>query len=103
MYFARVILAVLIAVSVATVPTTGGAASLPAPAAMSMANQTDMPCCPSPDDGKGTACAFKCLSFVAALFPAPTCLARITDGLPSFFADVILQGHAIPPTHPPPI
>ena len=103
MYFARMILAILIAISVATVPTSGGAVISAAPTAMSMANQTDMPCCPSPDDGKGIACAFKCLNFVAAPFPAPVSLAQITDGLPSLLADVALQGHIIPPTHPPPI
>jgi len=97
------ILAVLIAVSVATVPTTGSVVISAASAAISMANQTDMPCCPSPDDGKGTACAFKCLNFVAALFPARVGLAQITDGLPSFLAEVTLQGYVIPPTHPPPI
>jgi len=103
MYIARVLLAVLIAVSIAAMPTTGGAAISAAPSEMSMANQADMPCCPSPDDGKSIACAFKCLNFVAALFPAPVSLAQITDGLPSVLADVTLQGHVIPPAHPPPI
>ena len=104
MYLARTILAVLIAISVATVPTTGGVAISAASTEMSMTNQADMPCCPSPpDEGKGTACAFKCLNFVAALFPAPVSLAHITDGFPSLLADVTLQGHVIPPAHPPPI
>jgi hypothetical protein len=103
MYFARVILAVLITVSVAAVPTTGSTAISAAPTEMSMANQADMPCCPAPDDGKNLACAFKCLNFVAAMFPAPVTLAQIADGLPSALADVTLQGHVISPTHPPPI
>jgi hypothetical protein len=103
MYFARVILAALIAVSVATVPTTGSAGISVAPTAMSMANQTDMPCCPSPDDRKDIACAFKCLNFVAALFPVPVGIEQVTDALPSLLGDVTLQGHVTPPTHPPPI
>src|SRR5215813_8599050 len=98
MYFARVILAVLVAVSVAAVPTTGSAAISAAPTAMSMANQTDMPCCPAPDDDKGLACAFKCLNLVVAMFPAPVTLAKIADGLPSVLADVILRGQVISPT-----
>ena len=98
------ILAVLIAVSVAALPTTGGGVVLSvAPAAISMTNQADMPCCPSPDDGKGIACAYKCLNFVAALFPAPFGLVQITDDLPQLLAEVTLQGRIIPPTHPPPI
>src|SRR5262249_46096365 len=103
MYFARVILAALISVSVATVPATGSAGVSAAPTAMSIGNQTDMPCCPVPDDGKGIACAFKCLNFVAALFPAPVSLAQITDCLPPFLVEATLQARAIPPAHPPPI
>ena len=74
------------------------------PAEMSMADQADMPCCPPPDDGKvSPACAFKCLNFVAALFPATIALSHIVDGPPQSFSDGILYGYISPPTHPPPI
>ena len=69
MSFARTILAALIAISVAMVPATGGAAISTKPVEMSMADQADMPCCP-PDDCKGSiACALKCFNFVATMFP----------------------------------
>ena len=96
-------MAVLIAVSVAIGPTTAGAAVSVAPAEMSMSNQGDMPCCPTSDDGKGVACVFKCLNFVAAMFPPTISLTQIANGLPSSLADVTLQGHIVPPSHPPPI
>jgi len=103
MALVRTVLAVLIAIGIATVPANSGPVVSITPAGMSTADRADMPCCPPPDDGKGTACAFKCLNFVAALFPAPVSLAQITDCLPQFLAEVILQGQVIPPTHPPPI
>jgi len=104
MTFVRTILAALIAISVAMVPATSGAAISTKPVEMSMANQADMPCCPAPDDDKSSvACAFKCLSFVAAMFPAPVALSLIADApLPSFWVGA-LHGHVSPPTHPPPI
>jgi hypothetical protein len=103
MAFARTILAALIAISVAMVPTTGGAAISAKPVEMSMADQADMQCCP-PDDCKGSiACAFKCFNFVAAMFPAANPLPHIVDGPPQSFADSTLHGHISPPTHPPPI
>jgi hypothetical protein len=104
MAFVRTIFAALIAISVAMVPATGGAAISVKPVEMSMADQADMPCCPTPDVGKGSvACAFKCLNFVAALFPPPVVLLHVPQGLPPSFADVTLHGHVSPPTHPPPI
>jgi hypothetical protein len=104
MAFARRIFAALIAVSLAVAPATGGAAISTKPVGMSMADQADMPCCPPPDDGKGSvACAFKCLNFVAALFPAAVVPSQIAQRLEPSFADVTLHGHVNPPTHPPPI
>jgi hypothetical protein len=99
----RTILTVLIAVSVALVPATGGAAISTKPVEMSMADQADMPCCP-PDDCKGSlTCAFKCFNFVAMAFPIPVALSHMTDvPRPSFVNDT-LHGHTSPPTHPPPI
>jgi hypothetical protein len=104
MAFARTILAALIAISVAMVPATGGAVISAKPVEMAMADQADMPCCPPPDDGKASvACAFKCLNFVAASFPAALVLSHTADRLPQSFADVTLHGYVSPPTHPPPI
>jgi hypothetical protein len=63
-----------------------------------------MPCCPPSDDGKSSvACAFKCLNFVATMFPAPIVLSHIAGGPPPFFEDGALQSFVSPPTHPPPI
>src|SRR6185437_9763919 len=100
---ARMIFAVLIAISVAMVPVTGGAAISTKPAEMSTAANADMPCC-APDDCKGSiACALKCFNFVATLFPAAVVLPPVVDESPQFFADGTLRGFVSPPTHPPPI
>jgi hypothetical protein len=99
----RTVLAGLIAISIAMVPATGGAAIPTKPVEMSMADQTDVPCC-VPDDCKGsTACAFKCFNFVAVTFPAPIALSHFVDEPPPSFAGGTLHGFVSPPTHPPPI
>jgi len=104
MTFVRTILAALIAISVAMVPATSGAAISTKPVEMSMANQADMPCCPEPDDDKSSvACTFKCLSFVATMFPAPLALSLIADAPPPSLWVGALHGHVSPPAHPPPI
>ena len=103
MAFARAILAALIAISVATVPATGGDVMSAKPVEMSMTDQADMPCCPPVDDKASVTCAFKCLNFVAAMFPATIPLSHIIDGPPQSFSDGTLYGHVTPPTHPPPI
>jgi hypothetical protein len=104
MAFARAILAALIAISVATIPATGGAVMSAKPVEMSMTDQADMPCCPPADDANtSVACAFKCLNFIAAMFPAAIPLSHVFDGLPQSFSDGTLYGYVTPPTHPPPI
>jgi hypothetical protein len=104
MAFARTIFAALIAISLAMVPAYAGAAISTKPVEMSMSDQTDMPCCPPPDDGKGSiACAAKCLNFVATMFPPPVVLSHFADGPPPSFEDGALHGFVSPPTHPPPI
>ena len=105
MSVARTILAVLIAIAVAMGPAaSGGASVFVTSAGMSMADQTDMPCCPPSDDCKGSvACAFKCLNFVAVTFPAAVALATIADAMPSVSTGENLHGYLSPPTHPPPI
>jgi len=104
MLVARTILAVLIAISIAVVPTTGGAVCSAEPAEMSMGNQADMPCCPTPDDSKGfVPCAFKCLNFVAAMFPTPVVLSPVIEVSPQSIRVGALYGHVSPPAHPPPI
>jgi hypothetical protein len=104
MRFARTILAALIGMSIALIPVTGGSSAVTKPIAMSMANQTHMPCCPQADEGNGSVtCAFKCLDFPAVMFPTAVALTHVSDSLPSFVVDIVLHGHVSPPTHPPPI
>jgi hypothetical protein len=104
MAFARTILAALIAISIALLPAAGGAAVSTKPVEMSITNQTDMPCCPPPDEGNGSvACAFKCCNFMAIMFPTPVALSPIAETLPAAFFEGTLRGHISPPTHPPPI
>jgi hypothetical protein len=105
MLVARTILAVLIAISIAVVPATGGMVRSAKPVEMSMANLADMPCCPAPGDSKGSlACGFNCcLNFVVAMFPPTIVLAHIADGVTATPVDAELRGHVSPPAHPPPI
>jgi hypothetical protein len=85
------------------VPAIGGAAISIKPVEMSMADQSDMPCCP-PDDCKGSiSCAFKCFNFVALMFPVVNPLAYVVDQPPQIFVGGTLDGFVSPPTHPPPI
>jgi hypothetical protein len=71
---------------------------------MSMGDQVDMPCCPPADEGKASvACVFKCLNFVATVFPPATILSHVANQLPSSFGDATLHGHVSRPIHPPPI
>ena len=101
---ARTLLAVLIAISVVFAPVTGGAGVSITPVNVAMPNNADMPCCPSPDDRNGSvACAFKCLNFVATIFPLTVALPYIAEGLQPAATDGALHGHVSPPTHPPPI
>jgi hypothetical protein len=104
MAFARTIFAALIAISLAMLPANAGAAISTKPVEKSMSDQTDMPCCPPPDDRKGSiACAAKCLNFVATMFPPPVVLSHFADGPPPSFEDGALHGFVSPPTHLPPI
>jgi hypothetical protein len=103
MAFARTILAALIAISIALLPATGGAAASK-PVKMSITNQTDMPCCPPPDDGNGSvACAFKCCNFIAIMFPTALALSPAAKAPLASFTEGTLRGHISSPTHPPPI
>lgn len=104
MAVARTILAALIALSIALLPATGGASASTKPIEISITNQTDMPCCPPPDQGNGSVpCAFKCCNFVAVMFPAPITVLPIVDGPLASFAEGTLRGHISSPAHPPPI
>src|SRR6202043_2332222 len=61
----RTILAVLIAISVVILPAAGEPIVSTPPAAVAMADQADMPCCPccdTQDHLKATACVLKCLT-----------------------------------------
>jgi len=98
----RSIFVIGIALSVAMVPATGGAAVSAAPIEMSMPDHADMPRCP-PNDCKGSiACALKCFNFVGAVFLAVVTLPYLVDAAPPSFVDSALHSHvSSPPTHPP--
>jgi hypothetical protein len=104
MAFARMILAALIATSLALVPIGGVAVfNSIAPVEMLMADQADMPCCPSANEGKASvAYVFKCIC-AAAILPAAIVISHIPDVPPLFFVDATLHGYLSRPTHPPPI
>jgi hypothetical protein len=105
----RIIFAAIIAVSVAAVPVTGGAAVFTKPLEMSMPRSADMPCCPGcndQDNSKSTvACALKCINFVGAVLPAMVFPhPYLVDAAPLSFVNHALHGHVrSPPTHPPPL
>lgn len=104
MVLIRVMLAGLLSISVATLPIAGTAAASTNPMEMSMSDQPEMPCCPTPDDSKASVvCAFKCLNLAAAVLPAIVALSLKDDEGLSSFAGTTLYGHVVPPIHPPPI
>ena len=104
MAFAHMILAALIATSLASVPIEGTAVSSSTISVeMSMADQADMSCCPPADDGKGSiACVFKCIC-AAAMLPTTIAISHVPDELPSLFVGATLLGYVSRPAHPPPI
>jgi hypothetical protein len=107
MILIRRILVAVIALSVAVLPATGETIVSPSPAEITMADQTDMPCCPCCDtqgDVKATACALQCVALAGAVLPAMIiAMPYIADGSPRTFVDDTLHGLARPPpTHPPP-
>jgi hypothetical protein len=104
---ARMILAALIAISLALVPIGGTAVSSSSPVEMSMADQGDMPCCPhcdTQDDFKAAACVLKCAALAGAVLPTMILgLLYISDPFPLTPTDETLRGIVrAPPTHPPP-
>ena len=104
MAFARMILAALIATSLALVPIGGTAVSTSiTPVEMSMADQADMPCCPPGDQDKGSiGSVFKCVC-AAAILPTAIVISHIPDAPTSVLVDATLDGHVSRPIHPPPI
>jgi|SRR5665213_885327 len=105
----RPILAALIAISVAIVPATGGAAVSTNPVEMSMPDNAEMPCCPGFNDQDSSkssvACALKCINFVGAVLPAMVIpQPGLVDAAPPSFVVGVLREHmSSPPTHPPPV
>ena len=107
MFLIRRILVAVIAMSVAVLPATAEAIVSPSPAKITMADQANMPCCPSCNtqgDLKATACVLKCTALAGAVLPAMTItLPYVADGSPQTLVDDTLHGVArAPPTHPPP-
>jgi hypothetical protein len=99
----RAFLVAVIAVSLAAVPVTGGVFVSLKPVQMSVADNNDMPCCPS-DDGKAAfTCMLKCFNVTGALVPVGITLPDTIDPPQPSFASETLHGHVNPPTHPPPI
>ena len=108
MALVRTLLAAVIAISIAALPATGEPIVSPSPVEMTMADGAVMPCCPccdTRDNFKASACAFKCITMVAAVLPAMTVAPQYsTDGAPLSFAGDTLHGLVRqPPTHPPPL
>lgn len=100
----RAILVALIAVSVAMVPATGGAAVSTKPVEMSMSNHAEVPCCP-PDDCKDQIiCGLKCFNFVGAVACAVVVMLPYlaAEAPPSFVHHALHTHVSSPPTHPPP-
>jgi hypothetical protein len=103
----RRILVAVIAMSVAVLPATVEAIASPSPAEITVADQADMPCCPScntQDDFSAIACVLKCTALAGAVLPAMTItLPHVADRSPRTLVDDTLHGVArAPPTHPPP-
>jgi hypothetical protein len=103
----RVLLTALIAISVAVLPAVAEAIVLPSPDQVMMADQAEMPCCPScdtPSDFKAAACVLKCAGVASAVLPAmPVALLFVAEGSPLILAEHALYGLVrAPPTHPPP-
>ena len=103
----RLILAALIALSLALAPATGEATISTNPVDMTMAANADMPCCPCCGDHdnfkNSVGCALKCINFVGALFPAAIVTRLcLVEAAPPSFVNERLSGRATrPPTHPP--
>jgi hypothetical protein len=103
----RALLAALIAISVAALPAIAEVIVLRSPDQAMMADQAEMPCCPSCDtqgDFKATACVLKCLALASAVLPAmPATLPFLAEA--SLLAPAEHALHRLvraPPTHPPP-
>jgi len=103
----RRILVAVIAMSVAILPATAETVVSPSPAKITMADQADMPCCPSCNtqgDLKATACVLRCTALAGAVLPAMTVsLPYLAHQSPRSLVDDTLHGLVrAPPTHPPP-
>jgi hypothetical protein len=103
----RTFLVVLIAMSVVMLPATGEPIVSPSPVEVTMADQSDMTCCPycdTQDNFKSTACALKCSSLAGAVLPAMTVTPRyLADGTPLSFVGNTFHGLVRTPPTPPPI
>jgi hypothetical protein len=103
----RTIAAVLIAISVALLPTPGMAILPALPDQAEMVDQADMHCCPCCDtqnDHGSTICALTCMSVAAFVVPvtAIVLLPYIGDrSARSFAAEPLQEFLKAPPTHPP--
>jgi hypothetical protein len=103
MAFARTLLAAWMAVAVALMPPTGGAAVVTNAAATVMSDPAAMPCCDHMDQcGEAAGCALKCFSAVA-LAPTSHMAPAVLTPARLWIETPVLHAHVIPPpTHPPP-
>jgi hypothetical protein len=104
----RTILALLIAISVATLPVAGSAAPIAQAADMSMSepmvdcDHPAMPCHKAMDDCQSmAACALKCFNFSGANFSILSFPFVLTDRMPVFADDPFRPQTSSPPFRPP--
>ena len=104
----RIILALLIALSVATLPVAGGIATIAQSADISMAASMDgcdrpvMPCHKAIDDCQSMAsCALKCFNFSAMSFSIVPFQVVLADRTPGFAAAPFRGQTSSPPLRPP--
>jgi hypothetical protein len=108
MSICRTILALLIAVSVATLPIAGGAASIAQTDNMSMSepmvdcDHPVMPCHKAMDDCRSmAACALKCFNFSGTSFSILSFPVALNERMPAFADGPFRPQTSSPPFRPP--
>jgi hypothetical protein len=108
MHNCRTILALLIGLSVATLPVAGAVAAIAQPADMSMSESMDdcdrpvMPCHKAMDDCQSmAACALKCFNFSGTSFSILSFPLVLTDRAPAFADGPFHPQTSSPPFRPP--
>lgn len=99
----RAVLATVIALWIAILPTVGAMAFAPQPTNVAMSDDGGMPCDKPMDDGRAlTACALKCFQLCADDFVSPLTLpARHGDTVRLIATDAFYSHLIVPPFRPP--